>query len=367
MTLRRQAPRLISRGLSIATGLTLFCAPAWAYTQAQRETDSTRPVASAPALAANSGQFVQPSGAAADGASAEDSVVPTRALRPRPSTQFPTRIRDVSRVSVIEMPVPMARSTSIPQLRSTAPSPWYAPLASLALPGSGQATLRQQRSVAYLVAEGFLVLRAVRAQNDRNSAKLQYQKLAADVARAGFGTERPNGSWDYYEILEHYPASGAFDLNVAGKFTPETDESTYNGELWFRARQIFWDNPDQAPDEASTQYIRALDRYKSLAMQGSFRFSWKDQSNVQNEYILSIADANRSRQQVVSTLGLLAANHLASAVDAYINVRLRRFGGAGLLGASVKTEVRPTGPAVDKMFGAAMTLSVPVSIGIGNR
>ncbi|MEO7361832.1 MAG: hypothetical protein ABI120_15990 [Gemmatimonadaceae bacterium] len=258
-------------------------------------------------------------------------------------------------------------STSLLQARRNAPAPWYAPLASLALPGSGQATLRQQRSVAYLVAEGFLLLRAVRANNDRNSAKLQYQKLAADVARNGFGTDKPTGPWDYYEILEHYPASGAYDLNIGGKFTPETDESTYNGELWYQARQIFWDSPDMAPAESSAQYARALARYQTLAMQGSYRFSWKDQSNVQNEYILSIAEANRSRQQVVSTLGLLAANHLASAVDAYINVRLRRFGGAGLVGASVRTELRPTGQAVDKTFGATMTVSVPASIRIGGR
>ena len=249
------------------------------------------------------------------------------------------------------------------QPRSTAPAPWYAPLASLVVPGTGQALLKQQRSVAYFVAEGFMVLRAVRAHHDQNSAKLQYQKLAADVARSGFGTDKPTGPWDYYEILEHYPASGAFDLNVAGKFTPETDVSTYNGEVWFNARQIFWDSPDAPPPESSSQYARALARYKDLAMQGSYRFSWKDQSNVQNEYILSIADANRSRQQVVSTFGLLAANHLASMVDAYINVRLRRYGGAGLVGASIKTEVRPSGASTDQTYGAAMTFSVPVSLG----
>lgn len=289
----------------------------------------------------------------------------THNVAPRPSAKF-VRSASVATEFLVDATSATPAATLI-QPRAKGPAPWYAPLASLAVPGAGQAMLKQQRLFAYLAAEGFLVLRAVRAQSDRNAAKLQYQKLAADVARSGFGTDRPAGDWDYYEILEHYQSSGNYDLNVGGKFTPEPDVNTYNGNIWYGARLIFWDNPDTAPLEYSAQYTNAIARYKTLAVQGSYRFSWKDQANVHNEYILSIADANRSRQQAVSTIGLLAANHLASAVDAYINVRLRRYGGAGLVGATIKTEVRPTGSSLDRSYGAAMTLSVPVNVGSRSR
>lgn len=272
-------------------------------------------------------------------------------LRPRPSAPFSEQ-----RLSGAQTASP--RST-VGYLDSKEPAPWYGPIASLVVPGTGQALFKQQRSVAYLVAEGFLALRAVRAHRDRNTAKLQYQKLAADVARSGFGTDKPVGPWDYYEILEHHTASGAYDLAIGGKFTPETDVDTYNGAVWFEARSIFWASPDAAPPEASAEYQRALSRYKQDAVRDSFRWSWKDQTNVQNEYILSINEANRSKQRLVSTLGLLAVNHLTSFVDGYITVRLRKYGGAGLVGASLRTEVRPTGGFGDNAYGAAMTVSVP--------
>lgn len=261
-----------------------------------------------------------------------------------------------------------ARTELLMQPTAQKSAPWFAPLASLAIPGSGQALMRQQRAVAYVAAEAFLVLRAVRAHRDENSAKLQYQRLAAEVARSAFGADRPTGPWDYYEILESYLSSGEFDFNTGGKFTPETNLETYNGIVWLGARRLFWDDPNVAPPESSLEYQRAIDRYKTLAMQGSFRFSWKDQGNVRNEYILSIADANRSQQRVISTFGLLAATHLASAVDAYINVRLRRYGGAGLLGSTtIRTDVRQTGPQSDRGYGAAMTLSIPANIGSRTR
>lgn len=295
---------------------------------------------------------------------ADRPVVSTSSMAnaPSPVTRFMRQGVDSKKFTGEQTPVPLLQ----PAKRGN--SSWYAPLASLALPGSGQALMRQQRSVAYLAAEAFLVLRAVRAHRDENAAKLQYQRLAAEVARAGFGADRPVGPWDYYEILETYQSSGAYDLNTGGKFTPETDIDTYNGTVWLGARLIFWDDPNQTPAESSAQYQRAIDRYKTLAMQGSFRFSWKDQSNVQNEYILSIADANRSQQRMVSTFGLLAATHLASAVDAYINVRLRKYGGAGLVGATtVRTDIQQTAIGGERGFGAAMTISVPVTIGSRTR
>ena len=67
-------------------------------------------------------------------------------------------------------------------------------------------------------------------------------------------------------------------------------------------------------------------------------------------YSQTIASANRSVQQAVNYVGLMGANHLVSLIDAYVNVRVRRFGGAGVAGlsiGSVHTELQAVGDPRD--------------------
>ena len=59
-------------------------------------------------------------------------------------------------------------------------------------------------------------------------------------------------------------------------------------------------------------------------------------------------------------VGLVAANHLLIMVDAYIAVRLRRYGGAGIVNASVKSELRQTGVPGENSIAAAMKVSIPI-------
>ena len=238
-------------------------------------------------------------------------------------------------------------------------APLLAPLASLALPGSGQGLMRQQRAVGYLVLEGFLALQAVRTQREVNQARANFRSIAANVARASFATVRPNGPWDYYETLEEFSASGSYDLAVAGKFTPETDETTYNGLRWLQARQTYWANAETAPAQSSPEYQRAISYYQSHAVQGSFRWTWRDHQLEQAAYIQTIKEANRTKQRYVSEIGVIAANHLISMIDAYITLRVRRFGGAGL-GASLKLELQPVGDPRLRQYGSVLKLTVPL-------
>jgi hypothetical protein len=46
--------------------------------------------------------------------------------------------------------------------------------------------------------------------------------------------------------------------------------------------------------------------------------------------VQTIRGANRSYQRAVNMLGVVAVNHLASLIDAYVSVRVRHFGGAGV-------------------------------------
>ena len=245
---------------------------------------------------------------------------------------------------------------------------WWAPVASALLPGSGQALLRQQRSLAYVVAEVFMVIQASRVQTDFGEARKRYRNIAADVARLPFGTDRPVGPWEYYETLAspNVTASGSYDLAIGGKFTPEPDEATYNGRQWLLARELYWSSPLEKPAENSAEYQKALLFYQARAVQGSFRWSWRDNQNAKELYVQTIKEANHSKQQGVSMVGLVAANHLLSLVDAYITVRLRRYGGAGIVNASINSEIRPSGTPGDNSVAAAMNVSLPIP-GSGRR
>jgi hypothetical protein len=215
-------------------------------------------------------------------------------------------------------------------------TPWWTPVASALIPGSGQFVLKQQRSVAYLAAEGFLILQYVAARRDGNRGRTSYRSIAADVARKSFGGTAPAGSWEYYEFLEKYLESGAYDLIPGGAVDPETDESTYNGARWLLARQTYWRDPDVAPATNSTAYQSALAAYKRDAATDAYRWSWRDAQLQQDLYRQAIASANRSYQRAVNYAGIMAANHLLSLVDAYVTVRVRRYGGAGLAGLRVE-------------------------------
>ncbi|WP_461412187.1 hypothetical protein [Gemmatimonas sp.] len=214
------------------------------------------------------------------------------------------------------------------------PAPWWAPVASAVVPGSGQFALKQQRSVAYLVAEAFLLVQYMSARRDGNRERDAYRALAVDVARKAFGGTQ-QGSWEYYETLEQFLESGAYDRVPGGALDPETDPTTYNGFRWRLARETYWLNPDVAPAVGSAEYQRALDFYQRNAVSDAFRWSWRDAQLEQNVYVETIRSANRSYQRAVNMLGVVAVNHLASLIDAYVSVRVRRYGGVSVAGYAV--------------------------------
>ncbi|HYW33317.1 MAG TPA: hypothetical protein VE869_17575 [Gemmatimonas sp.] len=221
------------------------------------------------------------------------------------------------------------------QPRSPKRAPWWAPLASLIVPGAGQASLGQQRSVAYALAEGYLLVQALEAQRDVNRSIRSYQSIAANSARKTFGGSFPVGPWMYYEDLERFDASGQYDVVPGGVLDPETDLQTFNGQSWLLARQTYWNDPAVTPAVSSPEYQRALAFYAARAWGDQFRWSWRDASLQKGEYKGAVSAANRSNQRKTNILTIVGANHLASFIDAYINVRIRRSGGAGLVGLRI--------------------------------
>ena len=94
---------------------------------------------------------------------------------------------------------------------STARSTPWAVLASAVVPGAGQAILRQDRFIAYLAVEAYAWARYAADAREGRRARATYRNLASEVARRPFSITRPIGDFEYYERMEKFAESGAFD------------------------------------------------------------------------------------------------------------------------------------------------------------
>jgi hypothetical protein len=201
--------------------------------------------------------------------------------------------------------------------------PWWTPLASAALPGSGQLVMRQRRGVPFLAAEAFLIVQYLSVRSDARDFRREYQRLA-QVARSFFTDDFPVGDFEYYERMDQYVESGAYDLDPNGGFQPETDTSTFNGFTWWLARRTFWEDPDAAPAPESDAYRRALEFYEERAVRDEFRWSWQNAQLEQDLFSQTIQRSNSAFRRTSQYLGVLIANHALSAIDAFVMLRLAR-------------------------------------------
>ena len=209
------------------------------------------------------------------------------------------------------------------------PSLFLATAASAVIPGAGQAMLGSRRAIAYAAAEvAGLVVYSIQ-QRDGNRQRDQYRELSRTVARAQFTPNGPTGDWDYYERMEKFAASGAFDAVPGGSIDPETDATTYNGSMWLLARQTFWRDPNSAPAVGSAEYQSAIAFYMKRAVPAEMRWSWIGSAGGYQQYKHAIAGSNNAFKRAEQTLGLVIANHMLSAVDAFVTVRLRARQSAG--------------------------------------
>jgi hypothetical protein len=206
----------------------------------------------------------------------------------------------------------------------------WAPVASLILPGAGQALLAQDRFVAYLALEAWSVLEFANQRTEARRQRNRYQTLAREVARSLYGPSHPVGTWDYYENMEKYLESGVFDRLPGGEVDPDLDERTFNGFIWLQARATFWVDPNVPPPQASAEYRRAMNFYLDRAVRPEYRWSWRNAQLEQDLYIRTIRRSNMSGREARAALGIALANHLLSAVDAVITLRVEGLeGGTG--------------------------------------
>jgi hypothetical protein len=202
-------------------------------------------------------------------------------------------------------------------------SPWPI-LASAVLPGLGQALQGVDRAMPYLVAEAFAWTGYVWHSTDFRRQRDGYRNLAAAVARAAYTPVRPVGDFAYYERMSHYAEAGRYDVVAGGILDPEPDTTTYNGAVWLLARNTYWHDPDLPPDTGSTEWKRAVTFYEQRAYDQLYRWSWSGAPDEYAQYRQLIERSNEASRRSLQALGLVIANHLLSAVDAYIILRLRR-------------------------------------------
>lgn len=206
-------------------------------------------------------------------------------------------------------------------VRSTA----WPVLASAVLPGAGQALRRERRALAYLAIEAFALSNFASHRRVARRTRDGYRTLAANVARAPFSTERPTGDFDYYERMKSFLASGRFDLSDGARpIEPEIDTTTFNGATWLLARRTYWTDPAQPPPRGSVEWARAEAFYLQRAVRPSFRWSWEGAPTEYDRFRTLIQRSNDRSRAALSNLGLVLGNHVLSAIDASIAVRLDR-------------------------------------------
>ncbi len=183
--------------------------------------------------------------------------------------------------------------------------------------------LRQERAVPYAAIEAFFLMRYAQHSRDARRERDRYRALAANVARAPFGSAHPPGTFAYYESMEEFVESGAFDAIPGGDLDPEPDSTTFNGQMWLLARRTFWRDLNAPPPRDSPEWRLAQSFYMSRAVQGGFRWSWRDAQLEYDEFRRTIRRSNESYRDALADLGVIIANHVLSSMDALVSVRLR--------------------------------------------
>lgn len=214
---------------------------------------------------------------------------------------------------------------------------------SALVPGGGQWMLGQGRWVPYLAVEAWAWLQYRDRQQSARDLARRYRELARSVSRRISPGPRPDGPFEYYEAMSKYSASGAFDADPwQPGVQPEQNPDTYNGRIWKLARDIYLPAGSGTPDPDSPEYLLALQYYMERATPQEYAWSWGDNKLEQQAFSDLIRRSDESFRSATTALGLILANHLVSAVDAFVTARLRSAR-EGLAPVEVESGLDPQG------------------------
>jgi len=228
------------------------------------------------------------------------------------------------------------------QAESSALSPGLSTGASLLLPGTGQLLLGKGRWVLFTGLElmGWLV--HMNQRRDGHRLRAEYIDMAWMVARAGESQPGREGDFEYYERLGSWTRSGNWDADPARSgVQPEDDVDTFNGATWALARDIFL--PPQA-GEGHPSFANALEFYQGRAYPPALLWDWTGKEESQDQYRDLIKRSDEALRTASVVLGAVVANHLLSAVDAFISSHLPV---GGSVSASAALRARTQGPVLE--------------------
>jgi hypothetical protein len=244
------------------------------------------------------------------------------------------RLRTLARLLVVSALLPAASRAQALDVRALrapiavalpqdpAPTSLAPTFLSLAFPGAGQHALGQNRKWVYAALEvvGWAVF--LERRSSGNDYRERYRDHAWDNGRIQSGA-RIDGDFEYYETLSKWTASGAFDADATlVGVQPEMDTSTFNGSIWSLARQIYIPGGGPVPETDPT-YQSALAYYQQRAYGPQFLWDWSPTPGGKDE-LGSLIEATDARfRQATTAVGVVIANHLISAGDAFLASRGR--------------------------------------------
>jgi hypothetical protein len=193
---------------------------------------------------------------------------------------------------------------------------------SLLVPGWGQWHLGQRRGWGYALLEAGLWAAHLELRASGRDYRDQYRDVAWSNARIPSG-DRVEGPWAYYEAMTEWVRSGVFDSDPThAGIQPESDPSTFNGAKWALARGIYLP-PGPAPVETDPAYQKALAYYEEHAYGAQYLWDWTGKDAALQQYRHLIDRSDQRFREASAALGAVLANHVLSAIDAYLSARGR--------------------------------------------
>lgn len=195
-------------------------------------------------------------------------------------------------------------------------------VASALLPGAGQFYLKTDRWVPFIAVETWAWVKYLQNRSRGRELEEAYKDLAWNVARRLTTSARRDSAFTYYEAIGQYDRSGQFDADVlTAGLQPEPDSTTFNGTQWRRARALFLRGIPAIP--GTTEYEQALAYYRAHAVPDGYTWTWGNSLLEQQEFQETISRSDAAFRAATRMMGVILANHMASAVDALVQARVK--------------------------------------------